>query len=384
MKCRTIGIPLAVLALVPGTLFPNVRADTPPPLGPPQASSEPNGWFDLALFRRAMEQYGDAAIEQSGGSIRWAAGGNPNECGYDCVQPAMVRWTRRPDRPNERFVQVDGRLSFEVDIPVLPGRQVDVDVRLRAFCAGWATGSGKLKIFVQSSMPWVSEDHSWVEGALDFLTPGDLSGAIAAGIAENLPSSSESNALEFPGFCESIGHESNFSGGGDWTLDRIVWDRRTPSPLPVPMGRLVIEFQSVERFEVPEWAEKPNKEVSFIFYANGRPVQFPAAGYETTLHANSVLKLSDTSISVPRPASDGELQIIVSDSYGAGRWVSYDNGSSFGLGSHKLRTTRTALRPVDAVPSGVPGGTKKPVPTGISEFEISYRIRLGGIVAPPP
>ncbi|HCZ9713853.1 TPA: hypothetical protein O4I98_001352 [Vibrio parahaemolyticus] len=118
-------------------------------------------------------------IEQRRGTIRWAAGAKPLNCGYSCIKRPVLKATEELDVPNFNFVQIEGTLKFELDVPVFSDRYLNTQIFLDFICR---EDGGFVRVNV--GKPNISAP-SFIEQLL----PEQLINYIDAQIREELPSS---------------------------------------------------------------------------------------------------------------------------------------------------------------------------------------------------
>jgi hypothetical protein len=145
---------LAFAFLLIGTWGCRTAFGQPPPLGPPTYKSDKN---DLAVsvitnFVRTTVQNAvdnaNAQIHQQHKSISVQVKSITTNVPYRTP-------TQFTDRPNQWYVDVLIGITLNVSIPVTSDRTISISLDVNAFCDGWQTGKGNLKIVAIPGVPYV-------------------------------------------------------------------------------------------------------------------------------------------------------------------------------------------------------------------------------------
>lgn len=391
----------------------------PPPLQfPTLPGPNPRGSFGMGSLRSALEQGGNtelckiltkdvnpnvvfppnftfaqcdpaiaAKVNSRSGSVRWASGARPRECG-DCVgRPSNVR-TQALDRPNRRFATVHARLTFTVvDVGPTPfDRDVifPVDVNFECRVAG-AQKRGEIQVTTVAGQPFADEPD-FGESVADFLLgPLNISRSIENGIRAALGGGGNTPGPNL-GPCTSIGARLDPSP----PFDSFVWDIPGPSqPLPpitttsvLPGTQATVVFDSIVRKPTIE-QQPPKGPFQFVLFINGNTALIPRLG---TVNLPPGGRHDQPYCKTINVAGAEALQILVTDGVGGAVWSQFLRRADFGNGpSRTLTTGRQFFQAPNPIPGApMPPGGDKPQAFIAREFEVRYRVVFSpGVVAPP-
>ena len=391
----------------------------PPPLQfPTLARADATGVLPMSAIRRGLELAGDAELckiltreedpdavfppdftfAQCGpaiaarvrgrsGSVRWASGARPSECGGGCVGRPIHGRTFSLDRPNRRFASVFARLTFTVVNagPTPFDRDVIFPVEVRVECRieGGRT-AGEIRLNSVTSPPFADEP-GFAESFFDFLLgPANISRSIDDGIRAALAGGGMTPGPSL-GACTSIGARQDPQ---DPVFDSFVWDVPPPRPrLPatvsaVPGTTATVVFDSIVRHPTTETSPPAAEPLQFLVYINGNPALIPRIG---TLDLPPGGRHDQRYCRTVDVAGAEALQILFIDNLGGTVWSQFPEGIDLGTGRPRTMTTGRqffeAPRPIEGVPD-LPGGDK-PQAFIAREFEVRYHVEFQPLVVAP-
>jgi len=390
----------------------------PPPLQfPTLPGPNPTGSFGLGSLRSALEQGGNtelckiltkqvnpnavfppnftfaqcdpaiaAKVNSRSGSVRWASGARPRECGNCVGRPSNTR-TQALDRPNRRFATVHARLTFTVvDAGPTPfDRDVifPVDVNFECRVAG-AQKRGEIQVTSVVGQPFADEP-GFGESVADFLLgPLNISRSIENGIRAALGGGGSTPGPNL-GPCTSIGARLDQSPA----FDSFVWDIPGSQTLPpittthaLPGSEATVVFDSIVRKPTIE-SQPPTGPFQFVLFVNGNTALIPRIGTVALPPGGRHDQRYCKTITV---ANAEALQILVTDGVGGAAWSQFPRGVDFGNGPSRTITTGRqffqAPNPIPGAPT--PPGGGKPQSFFAREFEVRYHVVFSpGVVAQP-
>jgi hypothetical protein len=329
-----------------------------------------------------------AKVNSRSGSIRWASGARPSECGGNCVGRPFHGQTWSLDRPNRRFVSVLGRLTFTaLNVGPTPfDRDVTFPVEVRLQCSIEGGGTrGEVRVSAVVSQPFADEP-GFVESLADFfLGPLSLSRSIEDGIRAAV-----GGGGTMPG--PSLGPCTSFGAILDpesRTFDSFAWN--VPRPLPQKVltdtrlgSTATIVFDSIVRHRTLETSPPPAGPLQFLVYVNGNPALIPRIG---TLDLPPGGRHDQTYCRTVDVAGAEALQILFVDNLGGAVWSQFPRGADFGNGPPRTMTTgrqyfESPRPPFEGVPQ--PPGGNKPQAFVAREFEVRYHIDFQPLLVAPP
>ena len=329
-----------------------------------------------------------AQVRAGTGSVHWASGARPRECGLDCIGRPLNDHTRALDQPNRRFAVLRGRLTFTVVNagPTPFDRDVFFPFEVRVACrveSGQRTG--EVHVTTVAEQPFADEPGFFESLGDFFLGPLNISRGIESGIRAALGGGAISDQGMGP--CSSIGGEQNPQ---DFRGDRFVWDE--PAPPLVPPGThpeggalgttATVVFESIVRNRTLE-REPPTAPQQFVVFVNGTAGVIPRIG---TLDLPPGGRHDQRYCKSVNVAGLDALQILVTDGVGGAVWSQFPRRADFGNGPpRKMTTGRTYFEaPMHVEGAPEPPGGDKPQAFSAREFEVQYHVEFQPPVAELP
>jgi hypothetical protein len=329
-----------------------------------------------------------AKVNGNRGSVRWASGARPSECGGNCVGRPTNGRTLTLDRPNRRFASVLARLMFTVvNVGPTPfDRDVIFPVEVRFDCRvdGGLT-VGEVRISSVVSQPFADEP-GFGESVADFLLgPLNISRSIENGIRAALGGGGTTPGPSL-GRCSSIGARPD---PVQFQSDSFVWDSPPQAPPHGPLTSVAalpdttatVVFDSIVRNRTLE-RSPPMDPLQFFVYVNGNLALIPRIGTLTLPPGGRHDQKYCKTVNV---VGAENLQILVADNVGGAVWSQFPRRADFGNGPpRKMTTGRTffvAPMPIAGAPQ--PPGGDKPQAFVTREFEVQYHVEFHPPVAAP-
>jgi hypothetical protein len=217
-----------------------------------------------------------AKVNAREGTVSWASGAKPTECGTNCVGRPFVTQSQFLDRPNAIFAMLFGHLDFAIDVPGPFNRDVRFGYEAQFRCVMKpGAREGDLDVRVAFGTPVIS-DPGILESITGFMVPANISRAIEQGIRDRLATpGSQSQSL---GRCRSIGANQAPQPAFDSILfDLPAMGTRQPT-VRVPVAALsssaTVRFLRITRKPVVGFSP-PAEPGQFTVFLNGIPAQFP-------------------------------------------------------------------------------------------------------------
>jgi len=168
----------------------------PPPLGPPTNKSDANQ-LPVGIITNFVKTTVQNAVDNANTQIHQQHKSISVQLASVATNPPYRTPTVFTDRPNQTYVDVLMNISLNVSIPATSDRTISIPLDVQAYCDGWQTGKGNLKLVAIPGPPYV-EGGNIVE---DILHIRDF---INHEIVSHLPGISSVSA-SLPAQCVTIG-----------------------------------------------------------------------------------------------------------------------------------------------------------------------------------
>jgi hypothetical protein len=367
-------------------LAADAAAQFPPAQGPPPISGADNlrelpvraftGYLD-ALFR-------DSIIPAINKSIDDEDPPTPINVTYTLKQgKPYMSTTRHTSQPNQRIITIVYSIDYKLDITAFPDRSISHSIALNFSCPDWHQPNGGIMYLTVVPEPPYLEGPSSTEQVLNVFLGNWLTPFIERKIRGSLPQMmSRRSPLNVPlNTCSCLGV---VSGTAPDYEDGFIQYQLKPN-----RGRLITETAAVNINNITVSVDSirrlraRNYESATILYEETEDINIECWVNQTlkTIPVNDMREgdirlLPETTITIPKPGSDGTLVLITNIQQQSGaqldtRYAVFTSRQNFGNGKRKMIIQKTFFTKPRRLPGG---GMSKPAKVAVNAYELSLSV----------
>jgi hypothetical protein len=338
----------------------------PPPLGPPTYKSDTHD-LSVSLITNLVRTTVQTAVDNANTQIHKQHQSISVTLSSLTTNVPYRTPTQYTDRPNQWYVDVLMGITLNVSIPATSDRTISISLDVNAFCDGWQTGKGSLKIVATPGAPYV-EGGNIVEEILG------IENSINADIKSHLAAIS-AITTSLPGQCVSIG--ANVPPDHNAANSAIVFDPPSPRrPIISDPGEsvlnpnLVVTFLRLKRLAARGNGAVlyyPTENIQLSTYAN-----FDYRQANLTMKEGDDVALTLTPVTLQPPLLDS-LVVIANIAQGQSlqpedsSWNTSLASASFSPGVHTIQINKHYT-----IPPGL--GNTKPIQGTVAAYELTYNV----------